>query len=62
MPLIQFHLSTVLTPDAKQLLVAELIEAKTTTLGADPKAITVILQEHPASNIRELDFVPREPG
>ena len=62
MPLIQCHLSTVLTPDEKQRFVAELIEATTTTLGADPKAITVILHEHPASNIRELDFVPREPG
>ncbi|MDR7098373.1 phenylpyruvate tautomerase PptA (4-oxalocrotonate tautomerase family) [Lysobacter niabensis] len=40
----------------------DLVEATVTTLNADPRTITVILHEHQAPNIRELDFVPRTPG
>lgn len=61
MPLIQCHLSTVLPPEKKRKLISELVEATTQTLGSDPKTITVILHEHDAPNIRELEFVPRCP-
>ena len=62
MPLIQCHLSTPLSTEQKRSLVTDLVEATVTTLGADPKTITVILHEHQAANIRELAFVPRGPG
>ncbi|WP_457097423.1 tautomerase family protein [Lysobacter sp. P5_B9] len=62
MPLIQCHLSTPLSTEQKRSLVTDLVEATVNTLNADPKTITVILHEHQAPNIRELDFVSRAPG
>jgi phenylpyruvate tautomerase PptA (4-oxalocrotonate tautomerase family) len=39
-----------------------LVEATIRTLGADPRTITIVLQEHDAANVRELGFAPAEQG
>lgn len=58
MPLIQCHLSKPLSPERKQRLLADLVDATTRTLGADPGTITIVLHEHEAANVRELAFIP----
>ena len=62
MPLIQCHLSTPLPPDRRKDLMDGLVEATIRTLGADPRTITIVLQEHDAANVRELGFAPAGQG
>jgi phenylpyruvate tautomerase PptA (4-oxalocrotonate tautomerase family) len=62
MPLIQCHLSKPLPADRRQRLMDGLVEATIRTLGADPRTITIVLQEHDAGNVRELGFAPAEQG
>lgn len=57
MPLIQCHLGKRLSPPERQALIGELVQATTGALGSDPKTVSVILHEHDASSLRELNFV-----
>lgn len=60
MPLIQCHLSKPLLADRRQRLMDGLVEATMRTLGADPRTITIVLQQHDAANVRELGFAAAE--
>jgi 4-oxalocrotonate tautomerase len=58
MPLIQCHVSTSLSPERKQSLIRNIVEATTRTLRADPRTVTVIIHEHDESSMRKLGFTP----
>lgn len=62
MPLIQCHIPRGLSPKQKHALMQDLTEATRLTLGADPKFVTVVIHEHDASSIKEIDYVPPGPG
>jgi 4-oxalocrotonate tautomerase len=56
MPRIQCHIKRGLSPEQKHKLMRELTDATQATLGADPKFVTVVIHEHDASNIKEIDY------
>jgi 4-oxalocrotonate tautomerase/trans-3-chloroacrylic acid dehalogenase beta subunit len=62
MPLIQCHIKRGLSPEQKDQLMRDLTEATHITLGADPKFVAVVIHEHDASNIKEIDYVSPYPG
>jgi phenylpyruvate tautomerase PptA (4-oxalocrotonate tautomerase family) len=39
----------------------ELTEATQVTLGSDPKFVNVVIHEHDASNIKQIDYVSPYP-
>jgi 4-oxalocrotonate tautomerase len=60
-PLIQCHITRGLSPEQKHELMRELTEATQVTLGSDPKFVNVVIHEHDASNIKQIDYVSPYP-
>lgn len=61
MPLIQCHIKRGLSPKQKHKLMQDLTEATRVTRGADPKFVTVVIHEHDASNLKEIDYASPDP-
>lgn len=57
MPFIQCHIKPGLSAEQKHRLMQDLTEATHVTLGSDPKFVTVVIYEHDAPNMKEIDYV-----
>jgi 4-oxalocrotonate tautomerase len=62
MPLIQCHIKRGLSDAQKHTLMRELAHATHSALDVDPAHVNVVVLEHDASTLKEIDYTYADPG